>query len=402
MYWIGHLISFAGSQMQLWAMYWHLRTLSDQPMVISGIGLIRFLPVIFLSLIAGVAADHFDRRKMTIVTQSALGLVALVLGIATMFGSMSLWMLFGLVGIQSIAVAFDTPSRQALIPALVSRENLPSAYSLNSIASKVGGILGPSIAGIVIAFWGLQWAYWINAISYLAVIVALIEMVNVPSNSEKKSFELKKTLVAIREGVQFIRNSPIIFSAMMLDFFGSFFSSADTLLPFVAIDIFHVGPIQYGWLSASQSIGTLLVGIYLSQTAKLLHQGLLISVSVILFGMATILFGVSTSFGLTMLALILIGIFDGLSTIIRNTVRQLLTPDVMRGRMMSISQIFFKGGPQLGEMEAGLVAQLLGVPLAIVSGGVGCVIAALVVLKRFPQLWRFNGDEAVVEARAYS
>jgi MFS family permease len=401
MYWIGHLISFAGSQMQLWAIYWHLRTLSDRPMVISGIGLIRFLPVIFLSLIAGVAADHFDRRKLTILTQSALGLVALVLGIATVFGSMSLWMLFGLISIQSVAVAFDTPSRQALIPALVPREDLSSAYSLNSIASKVGGIVGPSIAGIVIAFWGLQWAYWLNAISFLAVIVALIAIGNIPSNGEKKSFELKKTAVDIREGIQFIKNSPVIFSAMILDFFGTFFSSADTLLPFVAIDILHVGPIQYGWLSASQSIGTLIVGIYLSQTAKLLHQGLLISVSVILFGMATILFGVSTSFWITMLALILIGVFDGLSTIIRNTVRQLLTPDVMRGRMMSISQIFFKGGPQLGEMEAGLVAQLLGVPFAIISGGVGCMVAALLVLKRFPQLWYFNGDEALEEAQAY-
>lgn len=401
MYWIGHLISFAGSQMQLWAIYWHLRTLSDQPMVISGIGLIRFLPIIFLSLVAGVVADRFDRRKLTMLTQTALGLVALMLGIATASRTMSLWILFGLVSIQSIAVAFDTPSRQALIPALVPREDLPSAYSLNSIASKVGGVLGPSLAGIVIAFWGLKWTYWLNAISFLAVIAALIAMGNVPSRCERKSLGLRKTFADIREGIQFIKDSPVIFSAMVLDFFGTFFSSADTLLPFIAIDILHVGPIQYGWLSASQSIGTLLVAVYLSQTAKLLHQGLLISVSVILFGMATILFGVSTYFCLAMLALILIGVFDGLSTIIRNTVRQLLTPDVMRGRMLSISQIFFKGGPQLGEMEAGLVAQLFGVPFAIISGGVGCVVAALFVLKRFPQLWHFNGDEALEEARAY-
>jgi MFS family permease len=388
--------------MQLWAMYWHLRTLSDQPMIISGIGLIRFLPVVFLSLVAGVAADRLDRRKMTMLTQLALGMVASILGVTTAFGVMSLWILFGLVSIQSIAVAFDTPSRQALIPALVPREDLPSAYSLNSIASKVGGILGPSLAGIVIAFWGLQWAYWLNAISFLAVIVALITMGNIPSHYEKKSCELKKTVRDIREGIQFIKNSPVILSAMILDFFGTFFSSADTLLPFVAIDILHVGPIQYGWLSASQSIGTLIVGVYLSQTAKLLHQGLLISASVILFGLATILFGVSTSFWITMLALILIGVFDGLSTIIRNTVRQLLTPDAMRGRMMSISQIFFKGGPQLGEMEAGLVAQLLGVPFAIISGGIGCVLAALLVLRRFPQLWHFNGDEVPEEVQVYA
>jgi len=397
MYWIGHLISIAGSQMQLWALYWHLRTLSDQPMVISGIGLVRFLPVILLSLVAGVAADRFDRRKMAILTQVALGLVALFLGLTTAWGIVTLWMIFGLVIMQSVAVAFDGPARQALIPSLVPRENLANAYSLTSIASKVGGILGPAICGVVIAFLGLQWAYWINAISYLAVIAALIAMGDIRTVIEKRTFELRDTLRDIREGIEFIKNSPIIFSVMVLDFFGTFFSSANTLLPFVAMDILHVGPIQYGWLSASQAIGTVFVGLYLSQKTKLRRQGLLISISVAGFGLATVLFGVSTSFWLTMLALILIGAFDGLSSIIRNTVRQLLTPDAMRGRMMSITQIFFKGGPQLGEVESGLVAQILGVPFAIISGGVGCVLAACIVAKRIPQLWNYNGDEALQE-----
>ena len=189
MYWVGHLISIAGSQMQLWALYWHLRTLSDQPMVISGIGLARFLPVILFSLIAGVAADRFNRRKMAILTQLALGLVAMVLGLSTWLGSATIWMLFGLMAVQSVAVAFDSPARQALIPSLVPREDLPNAYSLNSIASKVGGILGPAISGLVIAYMGLQWAYWINAISYLAVIAALIAMGDVPYVVEKKSIE---------------------------------------------------------------------------------------------------------------------------------------------------------------------------------------------------------------------
>lgn len=379
--------------MQLWALYWHLRTLSDQPMVISGIGLMRFMPVILLSLIAGVAADRFDRRKMAILTQITLGVVALLLGLATSLGVMSLWLIFCLVIMQSVAVAFDGPARQALIPSLISRENLANAYSLNSIASKVGGILGPAICGVVIAFWGLQWAYWINAISYLAVIVALIAMGDIRTVLEKKTFELRETFNDIQEGIAFIKNSPIIFSVMILDFLGTFFSSANTLLPFVAMDILHIGPIQYGWLSASQAIGTLIIGLYLSQRTKLPRQGLLISISVVMFGLATILFGISTSFWLTMLALILIGAFDGLSSIIRNTVRQVLTPDTMRGRMMSITQIFFKGGPQLGEVESGLVAQLLGVPFAIISGGVGCVLAAWAVAKKFPQLWSFNGDE---------
>jgi MFS family permease len=398
MYWIGHLISFIGTQMQLWALYWHLRMLTDQPMFISLIGLVRFLPVILLALLAGVVADRFDRRKTTIATQLAQGFAALILGFSTLYGKTSLWMLFGIVGIQSVAVTFDVPARQALIPSLVLKEDLASAYSLTSIGSKVGGILGPTIAGLVIAYLGIHWAYWLNAISYLAVILALIAMGNVQHIAKKKPEEMQGVVLNMRAGIEFIKNSPIILSVMTIDFFGTFFSSAKTLLPFVATDILHVGPIQYGWLSASQSIGTVMTGIYLSQKRNLRRQGLLISVSIIAFGLATILFGFSTSFWLTMLALMLIGIFDGLSSIIRNTMRQILTPDAMRGRMMSISQIFFKGGPQLGEVESGLVAQILGVPFAIISGGVGCVLASLIVVKKNPKLWKFDEAEMPQEA----
>ena len=397
LYWFGHLISFAGSQMQLWAIYWHLRTLSDQPMVISGIGLARFFPIILLSLFAGLAADHVNRRKLTILTQCALGIVAMVLGLVTAWSVVTIWLIFGIMIVQSIAVAFDVPARQALIPSLVPREDLANAYSLTSIASKVGGILGPGISGLIIGYFGLEWAYWINALSYLAVIFSLLAMGDIPGTINSGKVTIKNSLAEIREGIEFIKNSPIILSSMLLDFFGTFFSSANTLLPFIAIDVLHVGPIPYGWLSASQSIGTLIIGVYISQKNILRRQGLIIAVSVILFGVATIIFGLSKSFSLTMAALILIGLFDGLSTIIRNTLRQLLTPDKMRGRMMSITQIFFKGGPQLGEVESGLIAQIFSPAVAIISGGVGCILATILVIKKFPQLILYNGDENIVE-----
>jgi len=220
MYWMGHTISFAGSQMQLWALYWHLRMLTDQPMFISGIGLVRFLPVIILSLLAGVAADRFDRRKTTILTQLAQGLAATALGFSAFFGQTSIWMLFALVAIQSVAVTFDVPARQALIPSLVPREHLASAYSLTSIGSKVGGILGPSISGLIIVYLGIEWAYWLNAISFLAVIVALIAMGSVQMVVEKKPVTLRGTLLDMHAGIEFIKNSPIILAAMTMDFFG--------------------------------------------------------------------------------------------------------------------------------------------------------------------------------------
>lgn len=395
MYWVGHLISITGSQMQIWALYWHLRLLTDQPMVISAVGLVRFLPVIIFSLLAGVTADRFDRRKTTIVTQLAQGAAAMSLGFSTMLGRTSIWMLFALVAVQAVASTFDVPARQALIPSLVPKEDLPSAYSLTTIAAKVGGILGASISGLVIAYMGIQWAYWLNGVSYLAVVIALIAMGNVRSVIENKPFNRRQTFTDIRAGFKFMKESPVILSVMIVDFFGTFFSSAKTLLPFVATDILKVGAVEYGWLSAAQSMGTLMTGLYLSQKRKLRRQGLLIASSVTAFGMATVLFGLSKVFWLTMLALFLIGVFDGFSSIIRNTVRQLLTPDEMRGRMMSIMQISTKGGPQLGEMESGLAAQLLGVPLAIVTGGIGCIIAAWAVVRKFPILLKFDGAESL-------
>jgi MFS family permease len=365
-------------------------------MVISGIGMAQFLPVIILSLFAGVTADHFNRRKLAIITQIVLGLVAAILGTLTAAGHITIWIIYILVVFQAIAVTFDLPARQALIPALVPKEDLPNAFSMNSIAANVGAIVGPACSGLIIGYVGLQWAYWINAVSYIAVIAALILMGDVQAQVEMKPIKSRSTILDIREGIRFIVNSPVILSSMILDFFATFFSSANTLLPFVAQDVLHVNAIQYGWLSAAQSIGDVGVALVISQKNKIYRQGLLLTSSVVIFGFATILFGLSTGFWLTMAALILVGAADGFSTIIRNTLRQLQTPDELRGRMTSINQIFFKGGPELGEVEAGLVAQAFGVPAAIITGGVGCILAVWAVVVRFPQILHYNGDEPMV------
>ncbi len=395
MYWVGHLISITGTQMQLGAIYWHLRLLTDQPMMVSGIGLVRFIPVILLTLAAGVVADRFDRRKTTIITQFAQALAALLLGVSTLLGKTNLWMLFALVAIQAVAGTFDIPARQSLIPALVPKSDLASAYSLNTIAAKVGGIVGASFSGLVIAYMGLNWVYWLNAISYLAVILALILMGRVTSEVGKRPVQRGDSFADIREGFKFMKDSPVILSVIIIDFFGTFFASAKTLLPFVATDILNVGAVKYGLLLSAQSVGTLITGVYLSMKHKLRRQGILISISVTAFGLSTILFGLSRTFWLTLVSLFLLGIFDGFSTIIRNTVRQLLTPDEMRGRMMSITQLSTKGGPQLGEVESGLVAQWLGVPMAIITGGVGCIMAAWLVIRKFPKLLKLDSVETM-------
>ncbi len=399
--WAGMLISVAGSQMQLWALFWHIRTLSDQPVAVSGVGIARFLPILLLSLFAGLVADRHNRRRVMLTTQSLMMFTALALAGLTALGLIRLWHIYLLTALQAAAIAFDTPARQALIPNLLPKADLPSAFSLNSIAMTTGSIVGPALSGVVIAYAGQEFTYLFNAVSYLAVIGALIAMGEVPQPSAARlSATTGIDWAAIRQGIRFIVNSPIILSSMLLDFLATFFSSANTLLPFIAQDILRVGPVEYGWLAGAQSIGGILAGLALSQRSNLRRQGMILLNAVLVFGAATILFGLSRWFWLTFLALTLIGGADAVSTVLRNTIRQLQTPDALRGRMVSINQIFFMGGPQLGEIEAGVVAQAFGVPAAVITGGIGCILAVGFVTWRWPQLRHFNGDEPILAGAA--
>lgn len=393
--WLGLLISVAGTQMQIWALFWHVRELTDQPIALGGIGAARIIPVILFSLIAGVMADWYDRRAILFVTQSAAAILALALALLTDLGRISLTYIYLLTALQAVAVAFDVPARQSLVPNLVPVNDLPNAFSMTSIAFQTGSILGPALSGFAIAYGGLEMVYYLNAVSYLAVIAALILLgkVHQEKNNEQNN---RIRLEDIRDGIHFILEKPIIFSTMILDFFATFFASANTLMPIVARDILRVGALEYGWLSAAGSVGAVLAALVVSQVRELRRQGLLFLGSVIVFGSATIVFGLSKQFQLAWFALTIVGAADSVSMIIRNTVRQLHTPDQIRGRMTSVNQIFFQGGPQLGEIEAGLVAQFFGAPLAIVSGGIGCMMGVFLVARKWPEIIRYNGDEPML------
>jgi MFS family permease len=389
--WLGMLLSIAGTQMQIWAVLWHIRLLTDQPIALGGVGLARILPIIIFSLVGGAIADSFDRRKILFITQSAAALLALALGLLTQFGQISIWLIYALMALQAIAIAFDGPARQALVPNLVSAKDLPNAFSMTSIAWQTGAILGPALSGIAIVFGGQEAVYYINAISYLAVILALTLIG--PVSQTKTDRIAGVSWNSIKEGIHFIVSKPIILSTMLLDFVATFFASANTLMPIIARDVLHVGVVEYGWLSAAQSVGAVIAALVVSQLPELRRQGQLFLGSVVVFGAATVVFGVSTSLVLAWFALAVTGAADSVSTIIRNTIRQLQTPDQLRGRMTSVNQIFFQGGPQLGEVEAGVVAQLFGAPFAIISGGIGCIVGMLLIIRKWPLLLTYNGDE---------
>lgn len=389
--WLGLLISIAGTQMQIWAIFWHIRTLTEEPIALGGVGLARILPVIIFSLIGGAVADSFKRTRILFITQSSAALIALSLGLFTQFGNITIWHIYALTALQAIAVAFDGPARQALVPNLVPAKDLPNAFSMTSLAFQTGAILGPALSGFAIAFGGQEAVYYINAGSFLAVIVALLLIGDIPQKSSARAKAV--SWESIREGILFIWNKPIILSTMLLDFIATFFASANTLMPIVAVDILKVGVVEYGWLSAAQSVGAVLAALVVSQVRELRRQGPIFLGAVVVFGAATVLFGLSSSFVLAWCALAVTGAADSVSTIIRNTIRQLQTPDHIRGRMTSVNMIFFQGGPQLGEVEAGIVAQLFGASFAIVSGGIACILGMILIVRKWPALLTYNGDE---------
>ncbi len=392
--WLGLLVSIAGSQMQLTALFWHIRDLTGNPnpLALGGVGLARILPVIVFSFISGPVADTFNRRTILFITQTMLALVALALAVLTFIGHIQLWHIYALTALQAATVAFDLPARQAMIPNLVPSRDLANAFSMSSIASNTGSVIGPMLAGVVIASLGQAYTYLFNAISFMAVIAALFLIGQVSQSTHKTT---KVNLSATRDGVRFILSRPMILSTMLLDFVATFFASANTMMPIVARDILKVGEVGYGFLSAAQPVGSVLAALFISQLHALRRQGPVIMWAVVAFGVATILFGLARAFGLALLALILMGAADAVSTIIRNTIRQLQTPDHIRGRMTAVNQIFFQGGPQLGEVEAGVVAQLFGVPFALISGGFGCIVGMVLIVLKWPQLRTYDREEPV-------
>jgi len=388
--WIGVGVSFAGSFMQQAALLWHVSLLvpDHKGLALGLVGLARVVPIIVFSLLSGVAADVFDRRKLMFVTQIGGATVAAILAVLAFSGLHVVWPIYLLAAVGAAVGAFDPPARHALVPMLVPREHLPNAISLNTVIVQAASVAGPALGGVIIALGNVGWAYAINAVSFLFVVGSLVLMRDVPATDRTHATSRDTiSLAAIREGIHFVFTRPIIRSTMLLDFFATFFSSATALLPIFAQDVLQVGPRGYGWLYAAPAIGAVLASAAMVPlTHRLERRGPALIWAVTMYGVATVVFGVSRSFWITLACLAISGASDAVSMIIRNLVRQLETPDAMRGRMVGINMIFFMGGPQLGELEAGLVANWAGAPWSVVTGGLGCLVATAVIVGITPQL----------------
>jgi len=395
--WLGTLISMAGSMMRQTALLWQVSLLvpADQKaLALGGVGLTRFIPVIVCSLFAGLVADAFDRRRVMLVTNGVLCLLSATLALLTLSGKATLSSVYVLAALTAAFGTFDNPARNSLFPSLVPREDLSNAISLNSILFQTASVTGPLIGGLLIATHGVGAVYACDAASFVVLLGSLCAIRQAPTtgSNARAKFELRSIL----DGFRFVFGRPLIRSSMLLDFFATFFASSTTLLPIFAQDVLRVGAHGYGLLSAATAVGAVLTSLTMAALMDRIEQrGRVLVTAVVIYGIVTAAFGVSPWLWLSFLCLMLAGAADTVSTVLRNVLRQLETPDDLRGRMTSVNMMFFMGGPQLGEVEAGLVAQSFGPAAAVVSGGIGCVLAALWIAQRTPALRNYCHSSVV-------
>ncbi len=388
--WSGNFVSQLGTQMQVVAVGVQLWDLTHDYAALGLRGLFRLLPVLVLSLFGGVVADAFDRRKLLMVTQSTMALVSLTMGIATVSGRVSAPLIYALTVVAAGALAFDNPARGALTPNLVPRRHLPNALSLNIITWQVATIIGPLAAGLLLPYRATGFAviYWIDALSFTAVLVALLFMKTRPQVAPTRDVSLRAAL----DGLHFLRRTPIIMSTMTLDFFATLFGAATVLIPAFAEQVLHVDRGLWGVLYAAPAAGAVLAALVMSALGNVRHQGWIVIVSVGAYGVATVVFGLSDMFWLTVLALAGTGAADTVSMVMRQTIRQLSTPDELRGRMTSVNMLFYMGGPQLGELEAGFAAKLIGLGPSVALGGLAVIAVTGLTAAVVPSLRRYDRD----------
>lgn len=380
--WLGNIVSLTGTEMSRTAVAWQLYQLTGDPLALGMIGAARLIPLVLLALGAGVLADAFDRRKLMMGAQVAMLLCSLALAVSTSVDATTIWVIYGVTALSAAAHTIGMPARQALIPTLVPREHLAGALSLNITAWQLATVLGPTVGGLLIAWLGVGSVYWLDAASFSVIIGALLLMHSRPVSAEKRDVSIGAAI----EGLRFVRRNKLIWSTMLLDFVATFFSAATTLIPLFAEEILAVGPQGMGLLFAAPSAGAVLASLVTSTIGAGRRQGPLLLWAVVVYGLSTAIFGLSTSFWLSIAMLAVNGAADTVSMVVRGTIRNLETPDELRGRMVAVNMLFFAGGPQLGEIEAGVAAKLLGGPISVAAGGLACVLMTGGIAAAVPEL----------------
>ncbi|GAC1564703.1 MAG: MFS transporter [Ktedonobacteraceae bacterium] len=382
----GQLISAAGTQMQVVAVAWQVLLLTHNPIALGLIGLVQAIPRLVFSLVGGVFADTFDRRKLLLIIEVTLAATSALLALCTIFHVINMLIIYSVVLISASVSAFEFPTRQAIIPSLVKREEMVNALSLSSVMMQFASIVGPMAGGFAIAWLGVANTYWFDVVSYFVVIGSLLIMMVPRIPIEKRA---QRGTAALAEGMKFLRAHPVILAVLSLDFCATFFGSPRALLPIYASEILHIGPQGLGILQAATPIGAVALAPFTGLIGRITRQGLGVALAVIVWGLCIVAFGLFPSpLLLGVLFLAGAGAADMVSMVLRGLVVQLSTPDELRGRMSAVNAMFVIGGPMLGQFESGLVAGIFSPALSVVSGGAACIVATLLILALVPGLAR--------------
>ncbi|UVM22625.1 MFS transporter [Pseudomonas wadenswilerensis] len=380
-FWLARVFTASGFQMLTVAIGWHLYQLTGNVLDLGLVGLVEFAPRVLFMLHTGHVADHYDRRRVAALCQSAQAMIALVLVLASSTNSVSRELIFLLAFLLGSARSFEMPATQALLPNVVPSELFPRAVAASASAMQAATIVAPAVGGFLYAF-GSVWVYGPTVALYLIACVLTLGLVSrqQPSNQGRASLE------SLMAGIRFIRSRPDILGAISLDLFAVLLGGATALLPVFAKDILLTGPWGLGLLRSAPAVGALLMSLWLARFPVERKVGRVMFTAVGVFGVATIAFGLSTSFWFSLAVLAVLGAADMISMVIRGAFVQLETPDEMRGRVSAVNGLFIGASNQLGEFESGVTAHWFGTVPAVVLGGVGTLVVTGVWIKLFPTL----------------
>jgi MFS family permease len=384
-FWIARVASSIAWQMLAVAVGWQIYELTNDPLALGLVGLAQFIPAVLLLLIAGHVADRHDRRRVTTAAQLIEASSAALLACATAGGFMSRELILAAVFLFAVGRTFEAPTMQALVPALVPPPLLARAVAGTSSATQAAIITGPALGGFLYVV-SPTLTYVVCGFLFLLGSV-LIHLLPVRRQQvDRRPANLRDFFA----GISFIRRNPVVLGAISLDLFAVLLGGALALLPIFARDILQTGPWGLGLLRASPAVGALAISVVLTRRAPRRHVGRIMFTTVAGFGLATIVFALSTSFLLSAAALVVLGAMDMVSVVIRQTLVQLETPDAMRGRVSAVNSLFVGTSNQLGDFRAGTMAALFGTVPAVLIGGIGTLLVVAVSLKVFPALRRIE------------
>ncbi|WP_208543895.1 MFS transporter [Paenibacillus protaetiae] len=371
--WIARIFSASAFQILSVAIGWQMYALTDSPLQLGFVGLAQFLPMLLLTLPAGQTADRYDRRTIVYLCQLIESAVVVLLIIGSVQGWMSSVHLLIAAAILGACRTFEGPASAALVPDIVDREQLPKASAWSASAMQTAMILGPSLGGVLV-IWGISAAY-ITTLAALLLSVSLIFFVKTVHFVKKLDSMSMDTFFS---GLRFVFARKIILGTISLDLFAVLLGGATALLPIFAEDILKTGSLGLGLLRSAPAVGAIIVSLILTRFSIERAIGKWLFASLVVFGLATILFGVSHSIWLSLVALFLTGASDVVSVVIRSTLVQVNTPQDMQGRVNAVNSLFIGTSNQLGEFESGSMAQLAGAVPATVIGGIGTLAVAVI------------------------